>query len=41
MEKEFKPHKMYKGDISKFVKTMKEHLALKKKGYNHTEKNKL
>ena len=38
MEKEFKPHKMYKGDISKFVKTMKEHLALKKKGYNHTEK---
>tara|TARA_B100000780_G_scaffold171588_1_gene120113 strand:+ start:117 stop:242 length:126 start_codon:yes stop_codon:yes gene_type:complete len=37
-EKEFKSHKMYKGDITKFVKTMKDHLALKKKGYDHTKK---
>ncbi len=39
MEKKFKPHNMYgKGGIIKFVKTMKEHLALKAKGYGHTEK---
>ena len=38
MEK-FKSHKMYsKSGIVKFAKTMKEHLALKKKGYNHTKK---
>ena len=38
-EKEFKPHRMYGGGgIVKFVKTMKEHLALKKKGYGHTKK---
>ena len=37
--KDFKPHSMY-GDkgVVKFVKTMKEHLALKKKGYGHTKK---
>jgi len=34
-----KPHNMYgKNGVVKFVKTMKEHLALKKKGYNHTKK---
>lgn len=39
MAKDFKPHKMYgKKGIVKFVKTMKEHLALKKKGYDHTKK---
>ena len=27
-----------KSGIVKFAKTMKEHLALKKKGYNHTKK---
>ena len=38
-EKKFKPHRMYgSGGIVKFVKTMKEHLALKKKGYGHTKK---
>jgi len=38
MAKDFKPHKMYgKEGIVKFVKTMKEHLALKKKGYGHTK----
>ena len=37
--KEMKPHKMYgSGGVVKFVKTMKEHLALKKKGYGHTKK---
>ena len=36
--KDFKPHKMYgSGGRVKFVKTMKEHLALKKKGYEHTK----
>ena len=37
--KDFKPHSMY-GDkgVVKFVKTMKEHLALKEKGYGHTKK---
>ena len=37
--KDFKPHSMY-GDkgVVKFVKTMKEHLALKAKGYGHTKK---
>ena len=39
MEKKFKPHKMYGGKgIVKFVKTMKEHLALKEKGYGHAKK---
>ena len=37
--KEMKPHKMYgSGGVVKFVKTMKEHLALKAKGYGHTKK---
>ena len=37
--KDFKTHKMYgKKGIVKFVKTMKEHLALKEKGYSHTKK---
>jgi len=38
MAKKFKPHNMYsKSGIVKFVKSIKEHLALKKKGYNHTK----
>jgi hypothetical protein len=37
--KEMKPHNMYgSGGVVKFVKTMKEHLALKAKGYGHTKK---
>ena len=37
--KDFKPHKMFgSGGVVKFVKTMKEHLALKEKGYGHTKK---
>jgi len=37
--KEMKPHKMYgSGGVVKFVKTMKEHLELKAKGYGHTKK---
>jgi hypothetical protein len=35
--KKFKVHKMYKGTKAVTAKTMKEHLALKKKGYNHTK----
>ena len=36
--KDFKPHKMYSsGGVVEFVKTMKEHLALKKKGFGHTK----
>jgi len=32
----FKPHKMYSKDrIVKMAKTMKEHLDLKEKGFNH------
>jgi len=39
MADKFKPHNMYgKGGIVKFVKTMREHLALKKKGYDHKKK---
>ena len=39
MAKTFKPHKMYsKTGAVKMAKTMKDHLALKKKGYNHTKK---
>jgi hypothetical protein len=39
MAKKFKPHKMYgKGGVVKFVKTIKEHLSLKEKGFGHTEK---
>jgi len=39
MAKAFKIHNMYsKTGIKKVVKTMKDHLALKKKGYTHTLK---
>mgnify|MGYP003117844112 CR=1 FL=1 len=39
MAKKFKPHKMYsKTGIVKQADTMNQHLALKKKGYNHTKK---
>jgi len=39
MAKAFKVHKMYsKTGLVKTAKTMKEHLALKKKGYSHTKK---
>jgi len=33
----FKKHKMYKGSKVVVAKTMKEHLALKAKGYGHTK----
>ena len=37
--KAFKVHKMYsKTGLVKTAKTMKDHLALKKKGYSHTKK---
>ena len=36
---EFKPHKMFsKTGIMKMANTMAQHLALKKKGYNHKKK---
>ena len=35
--KKFKVHKMYKGTKVETAKTMKQHLALKKKGYGHTK----
>ena len=35
MDKEFKPHMMYKDCKEVMAKTMKKHLSLKKKGYNH------
>ena len=39
--KKFEPHNMYgESGIVKYVKSIKEHLALKKKGYNHTKKPK-
>ena len=39
MKNKFEPHKMYsKGGVVKFVKTIKEHLALKEKGFGHTKK---
>ena len=40
MAKKFKPHNMYGDGIVKFVKSIKEHLALKDKGYNHTKPKK-
>jgi hypothetical protein len=41
MAKAFKIHNMYsKTGIKKVAKTIKDHLALKKKGYNHTPKKK-
>ena len=37
----FKIHKMYsKSGIVKTAKTMKEHLALKKRGFNHDKRRK-
>ena len=37
----FKIHNMYsKTGLKKVVKTMKEHLSLKKKGYTHTNTKK-
>ena len=37
--KKFKPHKMYsKAGKMKMANTMKDHLRLKKLGYNHTKK---
>ena len=39
--KKFKPHKMYsKTGVTKVATTMKQHLSLKKKGYNHTQPKK-
>tara|TARA_R110001592_G_scaffold100828_1_gene285808 strand:+ start:928 stop:1056 length:129 start_codon:yes stop_codon:yes gene_type:complete len=39
--KKFKAHNMYsKTGLKKVAKTMKDHLALKKKGYSHSPKNK-
>jgi|TARA_R110002126_G_scaffold36137_1_gene110269 hypothetical protein len=35
MEKKFEPHMMYKGCEGIMAKTMKKHLSLKKKGYDH------
>ena len=35
--KKFKVHMMYKGKKSVKAKTMKDHLRLKKLGYNHTK----
>ncbi len=38
--KKFKAHNMYsKTGMKKVAKTMKQHLALKKKGYTHTAKS--
>ena len=39
MAKKFKPHKMFsKTGIMKMANTIAQHLALKKKGYNHKKK---
>ena len=35
MDKEFKPHMMYKDCKEVMAETIKKHLSLKKKGYNH------
>lgn len=35
MEKKYKPHMMYKDCKEVMAKTMKKHLYLKKKGYDH------
>ena len=40
MAKAFKVHNMYKGIITKVAKTMAQHNALKKQGYNHTKPKK-
>ena len=34
-DKEFKPHMMYKDCKEVMADTMKDHLKLKKKGYDH------
>jgi len=34
-DKKFKPHMMYKDCKEVMANTMKDHLKLKKKGYNH------
>lgn len=40
-KKKFKAHPMYSKAGKKVIaKTMKDHLALKKKGYTHTKKRK-
>jgi len=36
----FKIHMMYKGSKAVKANTMKKHLELKKKGYNHTKPKK-
>jgi len=39
MATKFKPHNMYgKSGTVKKASTMKDHLALKKRGYTHTKK---
>ena len=39
MAKKFKIHNMYsKSGVKKVAKTMKDHLSLKKKGYNHDKR---
>ena len=40
MAKAFKVHNMYKGKTTKVAKTMAQHNALKKQGYNHTKPKK-
>ena len=40
MAGKFKVHNMYKGKITKVAKTMAQHNALKKQGYNHTKPKK-
>jgi|TARA_R110000796_G_scaffold90756_1_gene194719 hypothetical protein len=39
-DKEFKPHMMYKNCKEVKAETMKDHLKLKKKGYNHKKSEK-
>ena len=41
MEKKFEPHMMYKGCEGIMAKTMKKHLSLKKKGYDHKKSKQL
>jgi len=38
--KKFKVHPMYKGSRKVMAKTLKQHLSLKAKGYNHTKPKK-
>ena len=39
MAKKFKKHMMYKDCKEVMANTMKDHLKLKRKGYNHTPKD--